>query len=183
MSLKRRPPLSPTARQAEYLTFIRAFTQRWGVPPSFEDIGRHFLTTPPSVNSMIKTLEARGFLARIPGAARTLRVLVPEEQLELSGSRSDQERSRDHQVETALMTASLVVERLVPALEGAELELLCRALDAVAAALDIACTTAGTTPKRRREVQDTLVRVAQLAQGTSPEIRPGRKLPWWSRPR
>jgi SOS-response transcriptional repressor LexA len=64
---------TPTARRAEYLAFIRAFTDRWGVPPSFEEIGRHFMTTAPSVNNMIKTLEARGFLARVPGRARTLR--------------------------------------------------------------------------------------------------------------
>src|SRR5580704_10361407 len=42
----------PTARQREYLSFIKAFTDRWGVPPSFEEIGRHFETTAPSVNGM-----------------------------------------------------------------------------------------------------------------------------------
>jgi SOS-response transcriptional repressor LexA len=52
----------PTARQREYLSFIKAFTDRWGIPPSFEEIGRHFETTAPSVNGMVKTLEARGFL-------------------------------------------------------------------------------------------------------------------------
>jgi len=54
----------PTARQREYLSFIKAFTDRWGVPPSFEEIARHFETTAPSVNGMVKTLEARLSLSR-----------------------------------------------------------------------------------------------------------------------
>ncbi len=66
-----------TARQGEYLTFIHRYTQKFGVAPSFEEIGAHFGTTPPSVNNMIKTLCARGLLSRLPGAARSLRVLVP----------------------------------------------------------------------------------------------------------
>lgn len=66
-----------TARQGEYLTFIHRYTQKFGVAPSFEDIGRHFGTTPPSVNNMIKTLCARGLLSKLPGVARSLRVLVP----------------------------------------------------------------------------------------------------------
>jgi SOS-response transcriptional repressor LexA len=66
-----------TARQGEYLTFIHRYTQMFGVAPSFEEIGTHFGTTPPSVNNMIKTLCARGLLSRLPGVARSLRVLVP----------------------------------------------------------------------------------------------------------
>jgi hypothetical protein len=37
----------------------------------------YFGITSPSVNGMIKTLERNGFISRIPGAARTLRVEVP----------------------------------------------------------------------------------------------------------
>src|SRR6266545_7452290 len=72
-----RMPPAFTARQGEYLTFIHRYTQKFGVAPSFEDIGSHFGTTPPSVNNMIKTLCARGLLSRLPGVARSLRVLVP----------------------------------------------------------------------------------------------------------
>jgi hypothetical protein len=70
-----------TARQGEYLTFIHRYTEKFGVAPSFEDIGRHFGTTPPSVNNMIKTLCARGLLSKLPGVARSMRVLVPASQL------------------------------------------------------------------------------------------------------
>ncbi len=70
-----------TARQGEYLRFIHRYTEKFGVAPSFEDIGNHFGTTPPSVNNMIKTLYARGLLSRVPGVARSMRVLVPASQL------------------------------------------------------------------------------------------------------
>ncbi len=66
-----------TARQGEMLAFIHRFTARHGVAPSFGEIASHFGTSAPSVNGMIKTLERRGLLSRVPGAARSLRVLVP----------------------------------------------------------------------------------------------------------
>jgi len=65
-----------TARQGEMLAFIHRFTARHGVAPSFEEIASHFGTSSPSVNGMIKTLERRGLLSRVPGVARSLRVLV-----------------------------------------------------------------------------------------------------------
>jgi glyoxylate carboligase len=70
-----------TARQGEYLRFIHRYTEKFGVAPSFEDIGNHFGTTPPSVNNMIKTLCTRGLLSKLPGVARSLRVLVPASQM------------------------------------------------------------------------------------------------------
>jgi repressor LexA len=66
-----------TARQGEYLAFIHRFTQKCGVAPSYEEIAAHFGTSSPAVNGMIKTLERRALLARIPGATRSLRVLAP----------------------------------------------------------------------------------------------------------
>ncbi|MBA2322080.1 MAG: MarR family transcriptional regulator, partial [Deltaproteobacteria bacterium] len=114
----------PTKRQSEYLDFIRAFTDRWKIPPSFEEIGTHFGTTPPSVNNMVKTLEARGFLTRVPGAARTLRVLVEP-------GRAAKPEGSSAAVADAVRLATLVVERLVPALKGAEDDYLHRAFDAV----------------------------------------------------
>jgi SOS-response transcriptional repressor LexA len=74
-------PAMFTVRQGEYLSFIHSYTTKVGVSPSFEDIARHFGTAPPNVNGMIKTLERRGLLSRIPGVARSLRVLVPAEEL------------------------------------------------------------------------------------------------------
>ena len=42
---------------------------------------RYFRTSPPSVHNMILRLEENGWLERIPGQARAIRVLVPPEQL------------------------------------------------------------------------------------------------------
>jgi DNA-binding Lrp family transcriptional regulator len=49
--------------------------------PSYEEIAGHFGISSPSVNGMVKTLERRGLLSRVPGVARSLRVLVPAAQL------------------------------------------------------------------------------------------------------
>lgn len=160
----------PTKRQSEYLEFIRAFTDRWGTPPSFEEIGRHFRTTPPSVNNMVKTLEARGFLTRVPGAARSLRVLVPP-----AGASAAVRESPVAAVEDAVRLASLVIERLVPALKGADDVHLHRALDAVAAAVEVACITAGASEDQRADALQSLRRVVLIARGMSPEGGPGRR--------
>ncbi len=43
---------------------------------------QHFFgVTPPSVHQMVLTLEARGLIARIPGKARSIRVLTAVEDL------------------------------------------------------------------------------------------------------
>ncbi|MBI5368600.1 MAG: hypothetical protein HZA54_16310 [Planctomycetes bacterium] len=75
------PPQPPvprmTHRQGQFLSFIHRYTASRGIAPSFEEIGAHFGVTAPSVNSMVKMLERNGLLTRVPGAARTLRVVVP----------------------------------------------------------------------------------------------------------
>lgn len=109
-----------TARQGEYLTFIHRYTQKRGIAPSFEEIGAHFGTTPPSVNNMIKTLCDRGLLSRLPGVARSLRVLVPASLLpegefgragKKSGVRSNTGTSA---VELAVVAATAVLDVLMP---------------------------------------------------------------------
>jgi SOS-response transcriptional repressor LexA len=172
----------PTTRQREYLSFIKAFTDRWGVPPSFEEIGRHFETTAPSVNGMVKTLEARGFLSRVPGAARTLRVLVADRDLCQPARSATAPTTATDQIDVAVRMASIVIERLVPALKGADRDHVHRALTAVAEALDVTLRTAGASDEQRRAADETLLRVASIAQGDSTEIRPGRKVPWWRHP-
>jgi hypothetical protein len=73
--------VSFTVRQGQILSFIYRFAERHGVSPSFDEIAAHFGITSPSVNGMIRTLEKKGLLSRIPGAARTLRVEVPASSL------------------------------------------------------------------------------------------------------
>jgi hypothetical protein len=128
---------------------------------------------------MVKTLEARGFLTRVPGRARTLRVLVPEAPRDAATTARAPESARGHDVAAAVGLASLVVERLVPALKGVSDEHHWRALDAVLAALDVACTAAGATTEQRQGAHAALRRVALIAQGMSPETAPGRRQPWW----
>lgn len=65
-----------TPKQGQYLAFIHQYTQVNGRPPAEADIQRFFRVSPPTVHQMILNLEARGLLARTPGKARSLRVLV-----------------------------------------------------------------------------------------------------------
>jgi len=86
------------------------------------------------------------------------------------------------QLDVAVRMASIVIERLVPALKGADRDHVHRALTAVAEALDVTLRAAGASDEQRRAADETLLRVASIAQGDSTEIRPGRKVPWWRRP-
>jgi hypothetical protein len=118
-----------TARQGEYLAFIHSYTTKVGVSPSFEDIARHFGTAPPNVNGMIKTLERRGLLSRIPGTARSLRVLVPAEELPGSDFGSSARRARTpiasagarspSAVDAAVTATLAVLEVVMPRLPSA----------------------------------------------------------------
>ena len=74
-------PAGMTRRQAQFLAFILRYTRRRGIAPSFEEMASHFGISSPSVHGMIKTLERKGFISRVAGAARTLRVEVPPEVL------------------------------------------------------------------------------------------------------
>ncbi len=42
---------------------------------------RYFRTSPPTVHSMVVRLEQCGFIHRVPGQARSIRVVLPPEQL------------------------------------------------------------------------------------------------------
>ena len=70
-----------TVLQGQYLAFIRAYTLIRREPPAEADMQRFFRVTPPSVHGMVLTLAERGLVERIPGRARSLRVLVPPEEL------------------------------------------------------------------------------------------------------
>lgn len=82
-----RKPQEPTVRQAEYLDFIQHYSEVHRRPPSEGDIVQYFGVSAPAVHQMILTLEARGFVARSPGKARAIRVLVAPTQRSL-GERS-----------------------------------------------------------------------------------------------
>jgi catechol 2,3-dioxygenase len=86
---KNAPPVSITDRkkrrftekQGRYLAFIAYYTKIHRRPPAQADMLQYFRVTPPSVHQMVLTLAAKGFIARTPGQARSIRVLVPPEDL------------------------------------------------------------------------------------------------------
>ncbi|MHB8766445.1 MAG: LexA family protein [Deferrisomatales bacterium] len=73
------PPFTP--KQAQYLAFLDRYTRQKGYPPAEGDVQAYFGVSAPSVHQMIVTLERKGFVSRVPGQARSVRVLVPREQL------------------------------------------------------------------------------------------------------
>ena len=76
-------PSSPrfTETQGQYLAFIYAYALVNGRAPAEADIQRFFAVTPPSVHSMIKELERRGLITRVPRQPRSIAVSVPEAEL------------------------------------------------------------------------------------------------------
>ena len=70
-----------TEKQGQYLAFIYYYTKINGQPPAEADMQWYFRTTPPSVHQMILRLEEKGFIARTPGMARSIRLLIPFEML------------------------------------------------------------------------------------------------------
>jgi DNA-binding MarR family transcriptional regulator len=70
-----------TDTQGQYLAFIHAYARVNGRPPAEADIQRFFAVTPPSVHNMIKELERRGLITRVPRQPRSIAVSVPEDEL------------------------------------------------------------------------------------------------------
>lgn len=76
-------PSSPrfTDTQGQYLAFIHAYTLVNRRPPAEADIQRFFAVTPPSVHNMIKELERRALITRVPRQPRSIALSVPEDEL------------------------------------------------------------------------------------------------------
>ena len=70
-----------TTKQGQYLAFIFYYTKLNGRPPAQADMQRYFRVSPPSVHQMLVTLERKGFIARTPGAARSIELLVARDDL------------------------------------------------------------------------------------------------------
>ena len=84
-----------TSRQGQYLAFIYHYTKVNGRPPAQADMQQYFRVSPPTIHQMILNLEKRGLLARMPGEPRSLRVLLPPEQLpELVSPAASREKQR-----------------------------------------------------------------------------------------
>jgi repressor LexA len=71
----------PTSRQSQFLAYIHQYGLVNGCAPAEADMQRFFQISPPSVHSMVLTLERRGFIQRVPGQARSITLTVPPESL------------------------------------------------------------------------------------------------------
>lgn len=69
-----------TRKQYELLLFIHERLKQTGVPPSFEEMKDAFdLRSKSGIHRLIKALEERGFIRRLPNRARALEVIrLPE---------------------------------------------------------------------------------------------------------
>jgi len=70
-----------TSKQGQYLAFIYYYSKIHRQAPSEADMQRYFQVSPPSVHQMVVALEANGFIERIPGQGRSIRLLISREEL------------------------------------------------------------------------------------------------------
>jgi repressor LexA len=70
-----------TDKQGQYLAFIYYYSKIHGYSPAESEMQQYFRTSPPSVHQMILTLETHGLIERTPGHARSIRLLIPREEL------------------------------------------------------------------------------------------------------
>jgi Mn-dependent DtxR family transcriptional regulator len=70
-----------TDKQGQYLAFIYYYGKIHGRPPAESEKQQYFHVSPPSVHQMILTLETNGLIERTPGQARSVRLLIPRDEL------------------------------------------------------------------------------------------------------
>jgi len=80
-SVRRTGPHRFTEKQGHYLAYIYVYARMFGHAPAEADMQRHFRVSPPSVHQMVLGLERHGLIRRQPGVARSIQVLVPQQDL------------------------------------------------------------------------------------------------------
>lgn len=75
------PTKSFSHKQGQYLAFIYYYRKVNGQPPAEADMQRYFRVSPPSVHQMVIGLEANGFIKRISGQGRSIRLLLERKDL------------------------------------------------------------------------------------------------------
>lgn len=70
-----------TPKQGQYLAFIYYYTKIHGYAPSEAELEQYFKVACSSVHQMILTLEKQRLISRTPGGARSIRLLLPREDL------------------------------------------------------------------------------------------------------
>jgi len=70
-----------TEKQGQYLAFIDSYMTMYGRAPAEADLQRFFGTTPPTIHQMIVKLEEKGFISRVPGQARSIKLVIDPDEL------------------------------------------------------------------------------------------------------
>lgn len=70
-----------THKQGQYLAFIHLYTKLNRRAPSELDMQAYFQVTPPSVHRMVVELETKGLITRVPRQARSIRIVLPPDQI------------------------------------------------------------------------------------------------------
>jgi Mn-dependent DtxR family transcriptional regulator len=70
-----------TAKQGQYLAFIHYYSKIHRRSPSEAEMQQYFQVSPPAVHQMVLTLESHGLIARTPGQARSIHLLISRDEL------------------------------------------------------------------------------------------------------
>jgi repressor LexA len=70
-----------TERQGQYLAFIDSYMTMYGRAPAEADLREFFQTTPPTIHQMILKLEEKGLISRVPGEARSIKLLLHRKEI------------------------------------------------------------------------------------------------------
>jgi DNA-binding MarR family transcriptional regulator len=70
-----------TQLQGQYLAFIYNYTKIHGCAPAESDLEKYFKAACSTIHQTVLTLEKRGLIMRTPGAARSIRLLLPYEEI------------------------------------------------------------------------------------------------------
>lgn len=70
-----------TTAQARYLSYIHAYIQSFGLSPTQSEIARGLGVAAPSVHQMMKTLENKEIIRRLPGVPQSIEILVARDSI------------------------------------------------------------------------------------------------------
>ena len=85
-----------TRKQYELLVFVHGRLKETGVPPSFDEMKDALdLRSKSGIHRLIKALEERGFIKRLPNRARAIEVIrLPESMQQATAAAAPAGRSR-----------------------------------------------------------------------------------------
>jgi DNA-binding MarR family transcriptional regulator len=70
-----------TARQGQFLAFLHLYRRLHRRSPAESDMAVFFQLTPPAVHNMVVKLEQLGLITREPGVARSIRVILSDDEI------------------------------------------------------------------------------------------------------